>query len=135
MQSISCLSSLLCYILILYVKPSAGKTASSSNRGNDAYVSLSKIVRKRLLEVNDGQSLETKSIVSAIKDIQKSQSTLKKLDGAAYEAYQRTHSYNREISSKEELKSVAGRATRYARRYVAFSLNITSIVLLLFILV
>ena len=131
-----------CYYLVLTLQvnqTTGGKTSSSSISSSEAYTELSKILQKRLITTtgsNDGRQsfVETndkhnnnyhyfknhKSILSAIKEIEKSQSTLKKLDGAAYEAYQRTHSYKHGsmISSKKDLTSVDGRATRYARRYV-----------------
>ena len=54
------------------------------------------------------------NLYDALLHLQKSQGALKKLDGAAYEAYQRTHDGG--SSSSEDMTSVAGRVTRNAQR-------------------
>eukprot|EP00957_Ditylum_brightwellii_P011779 888855-Ditylum_brightwellii.AAC.1 len=60
-------------------------------------------------------------IVQALKSLSSAQSTLKRIDGAAHEAYQRTHSSPEKKGEEDELESsslkdVTGRAARSAAR-------------------
>lgn len=86
---------------------------------NDPFRTLSSILSPRIAALYDPTSgavpthEDQKKVLSSVKQLSKSQSALKKLDGAAYEAYQRTHSG---ASSDSSTTSVSGRASRSAQR-------------------
>jgi len=92
----------------------SSKTASISSGGGggeqEAYMLLARAIRSRL-KSDDGVVPEIPKIVKSFVSMSSAQSAFKGLDGAAHEAYQRTH------SNKEDVDiSVAGRALRSAAR-------------------
>ena len=81
---------------------------------NDAYKLLAKSVRKKLKSDDENGSLpEISDIVKAFKSLASAQKTFKGLDGAAHEAYQRTHHQG---DDEVDIISVSGRARRSAAR-------------------
>jgi hypothetical protein len=83
-------------------------TTKAETETTDAYKLLAKAVRARLK--SEGEAPELSQITKAFKSLSSAQKTFKGLDGAAHEAYQRTH------TSDEVDISVSGRARRSAAR-------------------
>jgi hypothetical protein len=84
----------------------------TSNNG-DVYGMLARAIRHRLDDDDndnvDIDSVDYSRIVSALRSLSGAQKTFKGLDGAAHEAYRKTHDDNVDLN-------VAGRATRAAAR-------------------
>lgn len=106
-------SIVLCIILAISTSTRGLSRRSTLIRGgstrevgeDDAFHRLATAIKPRI----DGTS--TKSLQRTLKSLSSAQKALKGLDGAAHEAYQRTHS-----STDQELTTVAGRARRSAAR-------------------
>ncbi len=88
--------------------PSRGG-ASTKKLSENVYHKLALILEARL---DMDQSVDVASLEKALKSLSSAQQALKGVDGAAYEAYQRTHS----DSGGRDLTSVSGRARRSAAR-------------------
>ena len=87
---------------------SSKKTAAPQNA--EAYELLAKAVRKKLKSPDDGSYPDPSKLVKVFKSLASTQKAFKGLDGAAHEAYQRTHSV-------DDVKlTVSGRARRSADR-------------------
>ena len=84
-------------------------SVAKSDQSEEAYSLLAKAIRPKL-KIEDGPLPEIKDIVKALKSLSAAQRALKGLDGAAHEAYQRTHAVD------EVDISVSGRARRSAAR-------------------
>ena len=76
----------------------------------DSYGLLARAIQSRLSDDDVGSPPEIARIVKALKSLSATQKTFKGLDGAAHEAYQRTH------APTDVQLGVAGRATRSAAR-------------------
>lgn len=86
------------------------RISESSSEEEAAFRELAKAVRSHLKSELDGTLPDVSKIVSAFKSLASSQKAFKGLDGAAHEAYQRTH------TTDEVDISVTGRAKRSAAR-------------------
>jgi len=84
-------------------------TSNAKSDESEAYSLLAKAIRFKL-KTKDDPLPEIKNIVKAFKSLSSAQQALKGLDGAAHEAYQRTH------TADEVDVSVSGRARRSAAR-------------------
>jgi hypothetical protein len=86
-----------------------GASLSKNKDKIDEFISVARAIRPQL-KSEDGETPSVEDIVGAFKTIAAAQGTLKGLDGAAHEAYQRTHSID-EVDIE-----VSGRARRSAAR-------------------
>jgi hypothetical protein len=88
--------------------PRGGASSKSKSTEDGVYDLVARVFQKKFGDVSDSDQL-----TKALKRLASSQQTFKGLDGAAHEAYQRTHAGN-DIDA-----SVAGRAQRSAARMAA----------------
>jgi hypothetical protein len=88
-----------------YLPVRGGASTKKISTSTDAYDELALALESRL------QETDVASLKKALKSLSSAQKALKGLDGAAHEAYQRTHS-----EGSKELTSVSGRARRSASR-------------------
>jgi hypothetical protein len=87
-----------------------GGTVTVGSTEDDAYAILAKAVRSRFKSDEDGSLPDLSKMVDAFKSLSSAQKAFKGLDGAAHEAYQRTH------ATDEVDISASGRAKRSAAR-------------------
>ena len=93
-----------------FISTCRGGATRTEDPSNEVYSLLARAVQSRLVNENDGSTPELSTIVKAFKSLASAQKAFKGLDGAAHEAYQRTH------TSDEVDLSVQGRARRSAAR-------------------
>lgn len=90
------------------------KTASEKNKA-EAYQLLANAVRSRFQSEEEEEELpDIDDIAKAFRSLAAAQKTFKGLDGAAHEAYQRTHNPQQHLDTTDT--SVSGRARRSAAR-------------------
>ncbi|CAB9512147.1 expressed unknown protein [Seminavis robusta] len=91
-----------------------GASSIRKSREEDPFISVARAIQDRLADVmQDSSPLEVGDIADAFVQLSSSQQTFKGLDGAAHEAYQRTH------TGDDVDLSVRGRARRSAARAAA----------------
>jgi len=91
-----------------------GASKASSSSQPDAYAQLARAMQSHI-ETDEGEIPDTDDLVRAFKMMSSSQKAFKGLDGAAHEAYQRTHSGDGG-SVDDAIIGVAGRARRSLAR-------------------
>ncbi|KAI2503808.1 hypothetical protein MHU86_10613 [Fragilaria crotonensis] len=111
----SCTLLLLIYVVFLQSAhsipylPSRGGASTKKLSDSNVFHKLALILESRL---DVGQPVDVTSLEKALKSLSSAQQALKGVDGAAYEAYQRTRS----DGGGRDLTSVSGRARRSAAR-------------------
>ena len=94
-----------------FLLPRGGATSSYTSNRDESYFLLARAIQDSILE--EGPPPEIPKLVKALKALSGIQKTFKGLDGAAHEAYQRTH------HDSNNILDVKGRAQRSAARLAA----------------
>jgi Lipase (class 3) len=106
-------------------KSSSSSLSTSYSAETQAYAMLGRAVASRMESLLKNEEeygdqsaapLEIADLIRAFRDLSQAQQTFKGLDGAAHEAYQRTHNTANKADKKSELLGVSGRALRTAAR-------------------
>jgi hypothetical protein len=105
-----------------------------SNNRDESYYQLARSIQDRVVIVNDDRDgngdepqllPEIPKLVKALKSLSATQKSFKLLDGAAHEAYQRTHHQKKDDNNNEKnILDVQGRAQRSAARLAATALSL-----------
>lgn len=96
--------------ITFFSRGGAKQTQHGDVAQQDSYTTLAKAIRSKLKDEGSGDTPDVERIVKAFKTLSSAQKAFKGLDGAAHEAYQRTH------SAEDVDIAVTGRARRSALR-------------------
>ena len=102
------------FLAVDYSRGGALQKTTSGSSTAEAYQLLASAVQSRFQSEEEEELPDTDAIVKAFQSLAAAQKTFKGLDGAAHEAYQRTHKSQQHLDASDT--SVSGRARRSAAR-------------------